>query len=558
MSGFYVSNFDTSISFEVNNQYKCVKRSVENDKYVIKSNTSKKFLDDKVFKELGNNVFIIEGVVLNKSELISKYSCSDWESALIKMRAQNEFYFNDFRGSFQGAYYDSNDDTWTFYTNHLGDRKIFYYCEDGKFIVSSDFNWITETLKNMKGGYKYNLDIDAVKSMLSYGWIYRDKTIISEVKKLKAGSFIKIKNGKIELIDKYYSFENTKYITHSEDKIINEIDSKFRHAVKLEYDKDKEYGYNHLAALSGGLDSRMNIWVAKDMGYENITAITFGQSQGDDIKVACQIASALNMAHFIKTLDDASFISDIPTVVKNTFGLIDVSGSIHGSSIMKLLDMSEFGLLHGGLIGDAIIASKWEHRKKSNKLIGANSKVALVSPEKEYKNDELYLLYERVANLTLGTQCKYFEDGSYSSPFLDIDFLDYCLKIPLKYRYNHNIYKKWILSKYPDAAKFIWEKTGNKINDSDFMIKFRKYKRDLERKVKNISKLNIGMNPYDYWYESNKEFRNKLNGMYSNLIKNNIIDNEMKKQIKKLYENGNCRYKVLVISVLQSINEYFK
>ena len=66
------------------------------------------------------------------------------------------------------------------------------------------------------------------------------------------------------------------------------------------------------------------------------------------------------------------------------------------------------------------------------------------------------------------------------------------------------------------------------------------------------------MNPYDYWYESNKEFRNKLNGMYSNLIKNNIIDNEMKKQIKKLYENGNCRYKVLVISVLQSINEYFK
>ena len=126
MSGFYVSNFDTSISFEVNNQYKCVKRSVENDKYVIKSNTSKKFLDDKVFKELDNNVFIIEGVVLNKSELISKYSCSDWESALIKMRAQNEFYFNDFRGSFQGAYYDSNNDTGTFYTNHLGDIKIFY------------------------------------------------------------------------------------------------------------------------------------------------------------------------------------------------------------------------------------------------------------------------------------------------------------------------------------------------------------------------------------------------------------------------------------------------
>ena len=394
--------------------------------------------------------------------------------------------------------------------------------------------------------------------MLSYGWIYRDKTIVSEVKKLKPGSFIKIKNGNIELIDKYYSFENTKYVTHSEDKIINEIDSKFRHAVKLEYDKDKEYGYNHLATLSGGLDSRMSIWVAKDMGYKDITAITFGQSQGDDIKVACQIASALNISHLIKTLDDASFISDIPTSVKNTFGLIEASGSIHGNSIMKLLNMSGFGLLHGGLIGDTVLTSKWEHRKKSNKLIGTRNKVALVPPEKEYKNDELYLFYENVANLVLASQCSRFEDGSYSSPFVDIDFLNYCLKIPLKYRYNYRIYKKWILSKYPKAADFVWEKTGNKINDSDFAIKMRKLKRNLERKLNNVPEINIGMHPYDYWYESNKEFRNKLNGMYSNLIKNKEIDNEMKKQIKQLYENGNCRYKVSVISVLQSINEYFK
>lgn len=43
--------------------------------------------------------------------------------------------------------------------------------------------------------------------------------------------------------------------------LIDMLDEKFRAVVKLEFDKDIEYGYKYLVDLSGGLDSRMTSWV---------------------------------------------------------------------------------------------------------------------------------------------------------------------------------------------------------------------------------------------------------------------------------------------------------
>jgi len=45
------------------------------------------------------------------------------------------------------------------------------------------------------------------------------------------------------------------------------------------------------------------------------------------------------------------------------------------------------------------------------------------------------------------------------------------LKIPLKYRFDHRIYKRWILKKHPEAAKYIWEKIQGKITDISINIR---------------------------------------------------------------------------------------
>ena len=105
-----------------------------------------------------------------------------------------------------------------------------------------------------------------------------DNTLFNEIKKLIAGHYILIKSGKLHIVQ-YYKLSNIPNYDQSQQKIIENIDILFRQAIKRAFDKDKEYGYKHLVALSGGLDSRMTTWVAHDMGYgENIVNFTFSQS----------------------------------------------------------------------------------------------------------------------------------------------------------------------------------------------------------------------------------------------------------------------------------------
>ena len=107
------------------------------------------------------------------------------------MKRRKETYFTDFRGAFSGAHYSPSDDEWTFYTNHLGDHQIFYWNDGEKFIVTSDMNWMTDALKS--AGIKYTLDMHAVKSLLTYGWVEGNGTIAVEVRKVLPGNFIRVK-----------------------------------------------------------------------------------------------------------------------------------------------------------------------------------------------------------------------------------------------------------------------------------------------------------------------------------------------------------------------------
>jgi len=40
-------------------------------------------------------------------------------------------------------------------------------------------------------------------------------------------------------------------------------------AVRREWSKDKEYGYKMFSTLSGGLDSRANVMLARELGFVN-------------------------------------------------------------------------------------------------------------------------------------------------------------------------------------------------------------------------------------------------------------------------------------------------
>ena len=70
--------------------------------------------------------------------------------------------------------------------------------------------------------------------------------------------------------------------------------------MKRVFEKDLEYGYKHLVALSGGLDSRMTAWVGHNMGYTNMLNYTFSQTDYLDETVPKEITDTLKVNGCLK------------------------------------------------------------------------------------------------------------------------------------------------------------------------------------------------------------------------------------------------------------------
>ena len=84
------------------------------------------------------------------------------------------------------------------------------------------------------------------------------------------------------------------------------IDKTFQRALKRELDKDKEYGYRSLIDISGGMDARTISFVAKALGYKEITNICYSQMNAYERKIAEKLVRELGNDYIFKALDNAS------------------------------------------------------------------------------------------------------------------------------------------------------------------------------------------------------------------------------------------------------------
>ncbi len=101
--------------------------------YFVERHTINKFLNDKAFYEDDDFIVLTEGVILNSLALQKKYFGTEKsnanlmaEIAIAMYKEKGERFFADFRGSFSGLFYDKKADLWLIYTNHVGDKQVFY------------------------------------------------------------------------------------------------------------------------------------------------------------------------------------------------------------------------------------------------------------------------------------------------------------------------------------------------------------------------------------------------------------------------------------------------
>lgn len=574
--------FLAEIGTAVNTNFKSETRDLQIDNffsksYYIERRTIKKFINDKIFQEDDNYLIVIEGVIFNKLKLMNDYKCNSWYQCVIQLYLNNsETFFDEFRGSFSGIFFDKKKDLWLIFNSHIGDKQVFYSKLGDKMIFGSEINFLTSYYK--QNSLSYSLDQDGAYMLLSYGYMFEDFTLFAEIKKLCPGNYIRLQHNNFS-IKQYYRIDNTPNYKKKKNDFIEDIDVVFRNSIKNQFDKDREYGYKHLASLSGGLDSRMVAWVAHDMGYKDQLNYTFSQSNYLDETIAKSISRDLNTEWIFKALDNGNFLKDIDIITSITSGNILFYGLAHQRSIYKDLNMSKFGMVHSGQLGDVVFGTMYSSLNQnekfnigdgfysySNKLL---HKLGSVNLKNEYANQEIYGLYSRGLN---GANSGLLMPQEYSetfSPFYDRDVLECALAIPVELRFNHAFYKKFIIKKYPKAAQYKWERHNSKITSPKIILFNEEYylatipKRALTKLfalvgIKSIRGLNstFHMNPVDYWYYTNNSLKKYFDNYYAENIEN-IYNLELKRDCMHLYLSGNTLEKIQVLSFLSAIKLYF-
>lgn len=557
MIGFYISNYINNIKLEY--EYKGDNYIYRNfGKYNVQSLVLDRYINDKIFFENDDYVIMTDGVILNSKELCKSKHISTLEQYIIQeLDSGNLQFYQRFRGSFSGAFYIKKENKLYAYVDHIGDRPVFIYKNNDKYICTSALPAIVNTLK--LNNEKVLLNEDAMYNLLTYGHMEDTETPINEVVRLRAGHYAVIETDKV-ITEQYYMLDNTKLIDASEDEIIDMIDTKFRNAVRMEYEKDIEYGYRHLSSLSGGLDARMSLWVARDLGYEHIQTCTFSQSGYLDEKIAEKMAAFLRCDYIFKSLDDADFMTNLDEIVKTSYGMSDSSSIMHALHMMEKLDYRNIGMLHTGQLGDVILGT-YLHKEEDIKPypfpIAYSYYLADKNKDKsfeKYKNLELFILYTRGFQGVLASQIMHSHYIEMISAFLDVDFLELCMSIPLKYRLNHRIYKKWILEKYPNAAKFQWEKIDGKITTPNIFLKVKHFSKLVYNKLRK--ELRNGMQPYDYWYNNYKDIKSYMDSYFDEGIKLKGMSDKLKTDMEDMYKSVSAREKIQVLTVLSIVKNY--
>lgn len=538
-------------------------RKKTSESYHIEQFSSQKFENEKMWLDTPDFFCVTEGVIHNIGNLCKLNSSNDYKSLINRhYKDSNNNFFSHFEGNFSGVFYDKNSNTWTAFNNQTGTKKIYFFQNSDYFIFASDLKTLTKYLNDLQ--IPITLNIDSAYLLLTSGFMHENMTLINEVKQLRAGEYCVIKDDMLK-VESYFNLANINQTNDSKKTIIENLDGLFKKAVQLEYEVDNSNNFKHLTTLSGGLDSRMTALIAYKMGYEDQIMLNFSEKEYADEIIAKQISDTykLDIMQYILTANSMAAIDDVVFV---NDGLTIYTGCSHAFSALKLINSFENGILHTGMIGDAVMGSFVSKIEETKPKVsdGLYSKGMMNKAESiinksisNYPTEELYKYYNR-AFLGANNGFQYYDlIGETSSPFLNSSFLSYAYSIPRKYKYKESIYIDWIKTLHPDIAKFTWEGIGGKPTNNEFLRQYYRYKRAILKQLPIKTMWKNTMSPEQVWYDKNEDVKQTLDNYFDDNIHFLEHYNELRNDVVELYKSGDITEKAQVITLLSACKLHF-
>lgn len=518
-----------------------------------------RFHQHTFFEESDAGFLVTVGLITNIDTLYKKYNCKSAGNLIHQL--VHKGLIRELHGNFAGIWYDSAQHELTAFNNQTGTQKLYYYKNEHYTAVATDLNVLATTLRTL--GIELSPDSDAVQMLLSYGFMLEDYTLISEIRQLNAGELLK--SGKMYLrISKYFDLSAIKRESLSKDEFIEQLEQRFQQAVCEEYVLDEIYGYRSVATLSGGLDSRMTALVAHKAGHQQ-DLLNFSQKGYADELIAKQIAHRYQLR--LSTVElSAESLTAIDDVVRVNDGLTLYSGASHVLHAFRQISQSNRGIIHTGMLGDAIMGSYLSAPYDTPpvrgsgayaKNQGGRSDILFNSIVSRYRSDEIFKFYNRAfQGINTGYQYLYLL-GESLSPFMHPEFVQLALSIPREYMYKERLYIDWIRKKHPHEASYCWENIGGKPTNNEILRSIYRIRRAFIKRLPITSMWKYSMTPEQYWYENSEEVRRVLDEYYLEHRLHPLIDNGLQLQLGMLYQQGDFTSKSQVLTIVAAFKGLF-
>ena len=304
--------------------------------------------------ELNNSYLVFNGEIYgyrNLAKLLKTYGIITKDNSDTEILFQSLKYLGVEKtldiidGMFAFVFYDGKEEILWLVRDPIGEKPLYYSAQENNTYFSSEATGIAASnIKNIK-----DIDKDAILNYLHLDYIPFNKSLLTNVKKVMPGEFVKI-NKKSVFKKKYCSSLKTKNTYISHEQALDKTDFLIEQSVKERLIADVPVG----VFLSGGIDSSLIAHYAKNINPD-ITSFTIKMenSSYDESKFANLVANKLgiknktaqfNNKEIIKSLDfienkmdePLSDPSLLPTFLLSKFAKENVKVALSGDGADEL------------------------------------------------------------------------------------------------------------------------------------------------------------------------------------------------------------------------------
>jgi len=284
---------------------------------------------------------------------------SDTEVLLNLYLTEGEAMLSQLNGIFAFALWDARQQKMLIARDALGVKPFYYAAGEQDFVFASEIKGLLPLVPALQA-----LDLKAIQQYLTFLWLPGNGTPVMNIKKLRPGEAMWVKQGQIARQWLWYTLPafRAQPKVHTQQAAISGVAAQLRQAVQRQMLSDVPVG----AFLSGGLDSSAIVAFAREQNPDIpcfTIEMTGGQEQGmtDDLPYARRVAKYLDVPLHVVSISSNQMADNFERMVAMLDEPLGDPASLNVLFISQLARDNGIKVLLSGAGGDDLFTGYRRH-----------------------------------------------------------------------------------------------------------------------------------------------------------------------------------------------------